>query len=161
MLCSVDEQLAERLNEYAEYPVMSGWPSNGSIQSSRKAHHREGRPSSIAHRIRGSRSWHESQTILQSQHNQTNSSYPVFKSPENANFPKTVIISADRKRENLGERFKLTAPGRFPRHGPNNKPGFLLFLLLLHAKPQGVTPDFLTYRSSRDLGTEEPERFFF
>ena len=136
---------------------MSGWPSIGPLQSSRKAHHREGRRSSIAHGIRGPRSWHESQTILQTQHNQTNSSCPVFKSPENANFPKTVIISADRKRENLGEIFKPTAPGRFPRHGPNNKPGFLL---LLHAKPPGVTPDFLTYRSSRDLGTEEPERFF-
>ena len=39
-------------------------------------------------------------------------------------FPKKMIISADRRRRNLGELYKPTIPARFVHHGLTNKQGY-------------------------------------
>lgn len=41
-------------------------------------------------------------------------------------FPSSMIISADRKRQNLGEIYKPTIPKRWPVHGPAHEPGFFV-----------------------------------
>ena len=49
----------------------------------------------------------------------------MYTNPQNKKiFQKNQIISADRRRKNLGELYKPTVPQRFVEHGPKLEPGY-------------------------------------
>ena len=129
MLVSNDEQLKERIQEYARYLTLSGWQYNRAIKeiSQGATKPRE----AILHQPRKKQgkkiAWvTKFDPRAPSRSDIIKRNLPLlYSNPENRSvFPRKSLIAADRRLKNLGEIYKPTVPRRMAEHGPRECPGF-------------------------------------
>eukprot|EP00745_Piridium_sociabile_P015180 TRINITY_DN22393_c0_g1_i4.p1 TRINITY_DN22393_c0_g1~~TRINITY_DN22393_c0_g1_i4.p1 ORF type:complete len:282 (-),score=17.02 TRINITY_DN22393_c0_g1_i4:268-1113(-) len=131
MICSDDSTLTKRIEEYANHFALSGW----SINKARKELER-GAGRDRHQLLNGKRkkkhkkiAWvttydprvpSKCEIIKQNLH-------LLYSDTRNKDiFPRGIIISAEKRRQNLGEIYKPSVPNLFPVHGPLLKPGFYI-----------------------------------
>jgi hypothetical protein len=117
MLISDDLTLEERVNEYAKYLVMSGWKWNRALRDIKKgaSKNRSELLKKSSKKVEKKIAWvtmydprvpSKTKIINKNLH-------LLHEDPQNkVFFPKTNVISADRKRKNLGAMFMPTLPKR-------------------------------------------------
>jgi len=127
--CSENATLQPAVNEYARYFQCSGWnlqKAKRELQrgASRERHEllfqeKPKHTSKIAWITRFDPRVPSKRAIIRKYQE------VLYSDPENKKiFPPGTVISADRRRKNLGELYKRTVPRRFVQHGPLLEPGF-------------------------------------
>eukprot|EP00745_Piridium_sociabile_P017617 TRINITY_DN263_c0_g1_i8.p1 TRINITY_DN263_c0_g1~~TRINITY_DN263_c0_g1_i8.p1 ORF type:complete len:903 (+),score=84.50 TRINITY_DN263_c0_g1_i8:125-2833(+) len=129
MLCSEDDILADRLQEYAKHFYMAGWKYQTALKELQKGasqnrkqlirRQRNQKPKKIA--------WVTTyDPRVPSKTNIIKENLQILYSNEKNKdiFPIGLIISAEKKRKNLGQIFKPTVPKRFPKPVSHKKPGY-------------------------------------
>ena len=129
ILCSNDQSLQERISEYAGYFEMSGWKRDTAERELKKGANTDRHKALFKPRRKPSKkhAWvttfdprfpSKTEIIKRNLH-------LLYSDPENKKiFPPKSIISADRRRKNIGEIYKPTVPQRLVEHGPKTNPGF-------------------------------------
>ena len=131
MLCSDDDNLTKRIKEYAKYFSMAGWKYNTALNQLQKGAQqnreelirrpRKQKPPKIA--------WvttYDPRVPSKSKIIKDNLDI-LYSNVKNKDiFPKGLIISAEKKRKNLGQIFKPTVPKRHPYPDSDKKPGFFI-----------------------------------
>ena len=131
MLCSEDETLAERVKEYAKYFCMAGWKYNFALKELQKGatqnrldlikRPRKQKPKKIA--------WvttYDPRLPSKSKIIRDNLSILYSNEKNKDIFPTGIIISAEKKRKNLGQLFKPTIPTRKSKPIIQDLPGFYI-----------------------------------
>ena len=129
MLCSEDDQLVDRLKEYAKYFSMAGWKYQTALKELQKGasqnrqtlirKQRNQKPKKIAWVTTYDPRVPSKTSIIK------NNLQILYSNVKNRDiFPIDMIISADKKRKNLGQIFKPTVPKRFPKPASSEKSGF-------------------------------------
>ena len=129
MICSDDNILKERIEQYAQFLTLSGWPYKMA-----KARLEEGSAKNRDKLLSKPRKKKDRKVAWVTTFDPRTPSktaiikknlHLLYSNEENREiFPKKRIIAADRKRPNIGEFYKPTVPKRFITHGPANRPGF-------------------------------------
>ena len=129
MICSEDKKLKERIEEYSKYLTQSGWnwkkaKKELTIGASQNRHRVLNRSTkSKKTKIAWVTTFDPrvpSKSKIIKENLETLYSDPINRKI----FPKTSLISADRRRKNIAEMFKPTVPKQFLLHGPVEEPGF-------------------------------------
>jgi hypothetical protein len=129
MICSEDQTLKERIEEYAEHFETSGWNKKHVLKELKRGADKD-RDTLLnkPRKVKGKKlAWvttfdprvpDKTKIINKNLH-------LLYSNPENKKiFPKKSVIAADRRRKNLAEHYKPTVPRRFVQHGPKQDPGF-------------------------------------
>eukprot|EP00745_Piridium_sociabile_P028914 TRINITY_DN46767_c1_g1_i5.p1 TRINITY_DN46767_c1_g1~~TRINITY_DN46767_c1_g1_i5.p1 ORF type:complete len:381 (-),score=50.73 TRINITY_DN46767_c1_g1_i5:160-1302(-) len=129
MLCSDDDTLEERVDEYAKYFCLSGWKYKKAKQELKK-----GASKNRKKLIQQSRKKKKKKIAWVTNYDPRVPSKSkimrkhmgiLYSNKKNQQiFPKGMIISADRRLQNIGEIYKPTVPKRLVEYGPNKKQGF-------------------------------------
>uniref|UniRef100_UPI003AF6EDD9 GIY-YIG nuclease family protein n=1 Tax=Thiolapillus sp. TaxID=2017437 RepID=UPI003AF6EDD9 len=129
MICSQDDDLDRRLEEYARYLTISGWK-----YKTAKERLVEGAKTNRKKLLQQPRKKREKKIAWVSTYDPRVPSktaiinkniHLLHASAVNIEiFPPRTIISADKKRPNLAQIYKPTVPQRHVYHGPKSKPGF-------------------------------------
>ena len=129
MLCSDDDTLRERVNEYCKYFCLSGWKHKKAKHELEKGASKD--RAKLIHQSRKKRknkiAWvttYDPRVPSKSKILRKNINILYSNKKNREIFPKGMIIPADRRRKNIGEIYKPTVPKRFVEHGPAPKQGF-------------------------------------
>ena len=130
MICSEDDTLENRIQEYARYFAMAGWEYSTALRELRRGANRnrkelltkprKKKPPKIAWVSKYDPRVPSKSAIIRK------NLHLLYQDNQNKKiFPKNLIIGADRRRRNLGELYKPTVPKCFREHGPKEAPGFV------------------------------------
>ena len=144
MLCSKNEDLEQRLQEYAHHLMISGWDKRRALRDLKKGATKsrneilEGKRKNKGNKIAWVTTYDprvpsKSEIIK-------NNLHILYSNDENRKmFPKGNIIGTDRRRKNIGEIYKPTVPRRHVVHGSREEDGFFWCEkkcdICKHAKP--------------------------
>lgn len=129
LLCSEDETLKKRIDEYAKHFELSGWnkaQAKKELQkgSAKDREHLLQQPRKTKGRKLAWVTKYDPRLPSKAKIIQKNL-HLLYANPENKEiFPRGTIISADRRRKNLAEIYKPTTPHHLVTHGPKPEPGF-------------------------------------
>jgi hypothetical protein len=129
MICSEDSTLNERIQEYARYFAMAGWNIDTALRELKKGSQKDRTELLTKPRKKKTQkiAWVTNyDPRLPSKCKIIRKNLKIlYQNPKNKKiFPQNLIISADRRRQNLGEIYKPTVPKRFIPHGPKEQPGY-------------------------------------
>ena len=128
MICSEDEDLDRRLEEYGKHLTVSGWKYKTAKETCGRGEQRQRKTPKPAHEKEGNEN-----RVGEHLDTRVPSKTAIIKKNLHllhANvvnkeiFPAGTIILSDRTRTNLAQIYKPTVPQRYNQHGPMNRPGF-------------------------------------
>ena len=129
MICSEDEDLDRRLEEYGRHLTVSGWKyktvKERLVEGAKKV---RGKLLNQPRKKKDTKiawvSTYDPRVLSKTAIIKKNLHLLHANVVNKEIFPPRTIISADRKRKNLAQMYKPTVPQRYVQHGPNNRPGF-------------------------------------
>ena len=130
MICSTDELLAPRIDEYAKYLAISGWEYDKAKKdltqaSSLDREHILRRPRRKKDKKKVAWVTKYDPRIPSKASIIRENLHILYTTEENKEvFPPDSIIASNRRQKNLGEIYKPTVPRQYVEHGPRYKPGF-------------------------------------
>jgi len=129
MICSDENTLETRLDNYADYFASSGWNRTYAKKELERGATKNRDKLLLQQRKKKLKklAWvttYDPRVPSKSQIIKRNLQLLYTDSINRTIFPPKSIISADRRRRNLSEIYKPTVPNRFPFHGPLQQPGF-------------------------------------
>ena len=130
LICSNDQILKERINEYTQYLINSGWNRKlASTELNRGAsiNRQEAMKSKRNKNNKKKIAWittYDPRTPSKSKIIRDNLDI-LYSNPINrVIFPQSILIAADRRRKNIGEIYKPTIPRKQLASESNKEPGF-------------------------------------